>query len=250
VRTIANPVAGTEVRVKPVEDPGITVNGVPATLDAVSKADVRVDIVGETRSFVVEHALGALGLCGITAADVTGIRSEWDFARPEHRFCYSAEMGPRNVVGHPEGLPNPALAEALGNVEVLATEPTTRATVTEPVSLSNDHGSITIAPRELGAGIRFSVRYGDSTFECEVDPAGENDPDLIESVTTSTTPYLSPSEEEAVVHSIADLVSDIAVIGGFDDLAVDADLGGEYHTLTVGVARAARDRDLTVERQA
>lgn len=250
MRTIADPVVGTEVRVEPAESPGITINGVPATLAGVSKADVRVDLVGETRLFVVEHVLGTLGLCGITAADVTGIKSEWDFARPEHRFCYSAGMEPRNVVGHPEGLPNPQLAATLGDVGVLATDRTTRTTVTEPLSLSNDHGSITIAPREFGAGIRFDVDYGDATFECKVDPAGENDPDLIESVTTSTTPYLSPTEEEAVVHSIADLVSDIAVIGGFDDLVVDADLGGGYHTLTVGVARAAREGELALERQA
>lgn len=260
--TLAEPVEGTEVRVEPAESPGITVNGIPASLDAVGKADVRVDLVpvdttrtaggsrpiGDSRSFVVEHVLGPLGLRGITAAEVTGVRHEWDFARPEHRFCYSTSMGPGSVVGHPQGLPNPALAEALGSVERVETGGTPRTTVEREVTLSNDHGEISAAPREFGAGIRFEARYGDATFECEVDPAGENDEDLIEAVTTSTTPYLSPTEDEAVVHSVADLVSDIAVIGGFDDLVVKADLGGAYHALTVGIARKAREEGVAVER--
>ena len=251
MRTVAEPVEGTEVRVEPADSPGITVNGAPATLDSVAKADVRVDLVGgvpETRSFVVEHVLGPLGLRGITAAAVTGVRTEWDFARPEHRFCYAAGTGPERVVGHPEGLPNPAIGRALGAVETVESGDSTRTTVSERVSLSNDHGDIAIAPREFGAGIRFDVRYGDAAFECEVDPAGGNDEELIESVTTATTPYLSPTAEEAVVHTIADLVSDVAVIGGFDDLVVEADLGGAYHALTVGVARKAWDDGAAVER--
>lgn len=248
MRTVAEPVEGTEVRVEPADSPGITVNGVPAELTAVVKADVRVDLVGPTRSFVVEHVLGPLGLRGITAAEVTGIRGAWDFARPEHRFCYGAGMGPENVVGHPEGLPNPALAAALGDVEIVEEGETPRTTVEREVSLARNGGEISIAPRAFGAGIRFEARYGDATFECEVDPAGGNDEDLIESVTNATTPYLSPSDDVAVVHSIADLVSDIAVIGGFDDLVVEADLGGAYHALTVGVARKAHDEGVAVER--
>ena len=248
MRTIAEAVEGTQVRVEPAETPGITVNGIPATLDYVSKADVRVDLLDQTRSFVVEHVLGPLGLRGITAAEVSGIQSIWDFTRPEHRFCYSAEMSPQNVVGHPEGLPNPAIADALGTVRSIETNERTRTSVFEPVSLSNDHGEITIAPHEFGAGVQFNVRYGEATFECEVDPRSENSSDLVESVTNSTTPYLSPTEDEAVVHSIADLVSDIAVIGGFDDLVVDADLVSGYHSLSIGVSQAARDKDLIDER--
>lgn len=247
MRTVAGPVEGTEVRVEPSETPGITINGVPATLDHVGTADARVDLVGETRSFVVEHVLGPLGLRGITAASVTGVRTGWDFARPEHRFCYSAEMGPENVVGHPEGLPNPAIARRLGEVGTVETGEAPRTTVTESVSVTNGHGEITIAPREFGTGIKFDVRYGDATFECEVDPSGDND-DLIESVTTATTPYLSPTDDEAVVHSVADLVSDVGVIGGFDDLVVEADLGGPYHALTVGVARKAWDEGVVTSR--
>lgn len=263
MRTVAEPVDGTEVRVEPSETPGITINGVPATLDAVAKADARVDLAStgspgvrggrrppaERRSFVVEHVLGPLGLRGVTAADVTGVREEWDFARPEHRFCYAARLGPENVVGHPKGLPNPALAKAIGEVDVIETGEAARTTVTTEVALSNDHGDVRIAPREFGAGVRFDVRYGDATFACEVDPAGSNDERLIESVTTSTTPFLSPTEAEAVVHSIADLVSDVLVIGGFDDLVVEAELGEAYHELTVGVARKAWAEGAAVERE-
>lgn len=33
--------------------------------------------------------------------------------------------------------------------------------------------------------------------------------------------------------------ANVAVIGGFDDLVVDVDLGGVFHALTVGAARKA-----------
>ncbi|WP_135827580.1 hypothetical protein [Halorussus halobius] len=257
MRTLAEPVEGAEVRVEPKETPGIEVNGVPATVDYVAKADVRVDLADETcsdlldgtRSFVVEHVLGPLGLRGVTAAKVVGVREEWDFARPEHRFCYAAEMGPDSVVGHPAGLPNPALAEALGEVDLVESEPRPRRTVSEPVTFAAGGGEIELRPREYGAGVRFDVRLGDATITAEVDPQGDNDEALIESVTNSTTPYLSPTDEEAVTHSIADLVSDLAVVGGFDDLAVEADLGDAYHALTVGAARTAHRSGLVERRE-
>jgi hypothetical protein len=243
VRTLARPVEGTEVRVEPSDSPGIEVNGSPATLDAVSKADLRVDLADGTRSFVVEHVLGPLGLRGVTAATVVGVRESWDFARPEHRFCYAAGLGPENVVGHPAGLPNPALAEALGEVDLVERDPQPRQTVSEPVSVETDEGRIELKPREPGSGVRFEVGFGEATITADVDPRADTDDELVESVTNATTPYLSPSEEEAVTHSIADLVSDVAVIGGFDDLVVEATLGGAYHALTVGAARKAHETD-------
>lgn len=249
MRTVARPVEGTEVRVEPADSPGITVNGAPATLDAVAKADVRVDLAAETRSFVVEHVLGPLGLRGVTAANVVGLREDWDFARPEHRFCYAADLGPENVVGHPAGLPNPALAAALGEVELAAGEPQPRRTVSDPVTYEANGGRIELRPREYGAGVRFDVAYGEATITADVDPRGDNDESLVESVTDATTPYLSPTEEEAVTHSVADLVSDVAVIGGFEDLVVEAELGEAYHALTVGAARKARDEGLVEERR-
>ena len=256
MRTIAEPVEGTEVRVEPVESPGIEVNGVPVTIDSVSKADVRVDLVDRTvsvpadrtRSLVVEHVLGPLGLRGVTAANVVGIRNKWDFARPEHRFCYAAELSPDCVVGHPAGLPNPRLSTALGRVELIEGDPQPRQTVSEPMCFNTNGGDIELRPREYGAGIRFEAKYGEANIVAEVDPRGEADETLIDSVTNSTTPYLSPNDDEAVTHAVADLVSDIAVIGGFDDLVVEADLAGAYHALTIGAARKARSSGL-VERR-
>lgn len=248
VRTVATPIQGSEVRVEPA-DAEITINGVPATLDKVAKADVRVDLqAGATRTFVVEHVLGPLGLRGVTAATVTGIREDWAFERPEHRFCYSTNLQPKHVVGHPAGLPNPGLASALVGIETVETRDATRWTISEPVEFQTDHGRIGLEPREYGAGIRFEVTYGGAEFKATVDPAGQTDEALVETVTTATTPYLSPSDEEAAKHSIADLVSDIAVIGGLDDLVVTAELGEAYHALTIGVVRSAYDAEVVVER--
>lgn len=250
VRTLSAPVAGTEVRVEPKRTPGIDINGAPADLDHVVKADVRVDLsAAGTRSFVVEHVLGPLGLRGVTAARVEGSVETWDFARPEHRFCYSTGDPPSRVVGHPAGLPNPDLAAALGDVgvDVVDSSPA-RTTVSEAVSVTAGGGRLTLRPRRYGAGIRFEATYGDASMTAEVDPLGETDETLVGQVTTSTTPYLSPDDDEAVTHAVADLVSDIAVIGGFDDLVVDANLGEGYHALTIGAARAAHDRGVVTER--
>ena len=249
VRTLAEPVVGSEVRVAPKETPGIEVNGVPADLDHVVKADVRVDLAAEgARSFVVEHVLGPLGLRGITAARVEGRVGTWDFARPEHRFCYATDAPPSRVVGHPAGLPNPDLAAALGDID-LAGRPSRRTTVSEPVTVEAGGGRLALRPREYGAGIRFEASYGEASLTVEVDPVGGTDEALIDEVTTSTTPYLSPDDDEAVTHAIADLVSDVAVIGGFDDLVVEAELGEAYHALTIGAAREAHGRGLVVDRR-
>lgn len=248
MRTVAEPFEAESVAVAPAEEPGIRVNGVPATVDAVQKADVRVDLLGEGgRSFVVEHALAPLGLCGVTAAEVTGTETEWSFPRPEHRFCYARGDDPSGVVGSPEGLPNPAVVEGVREVGVVG-EPEVRRTVTESVTARNEGGEVTLHPREPGSGIRFEVSFRGEEFTAEVDPAGETDPALVDRVVAATTPFLTDSPEEGVVHAVADLVSDVAVIGGFEDLVVEADLGRAYHLATVGAARLARERDLVVER--
>ncbi|WP_380675421.1 hypothetical protein [Salinigranum sp. GCM10025319] len=249
VRTLADPVGGSEVRVAPKGTPGIEVNGIPADLDHVVKADVRVDLAAEgERTFVVEHVLGPLGLRGITAARVEGRVGTWDFARPEHRFCYATDRPPSSVVGHPTGLPNPDLAAALGDVDLVG-RPSRRTTVTEPVTVEAGGGRLTLRPREYAAGIRFEASYGEASLAVEVDPAGGTDEAMIEEVTTSTTPYLSPDDDEAVAHAIADLVSDVAVIGGFDDLVVEAELGEAYHALTIGAAHEAHEKGLVVDRR-
>lgn len=248
MRTIAEPVEGEDVRIEPADTPGIMVNNVPADLDHVQKADVRVDLfAGDTRSFVVEHVLGPLGLCGVTAAEVTGIRNAWAFERPEHRFCYSRGFGPQHVVGHPAGLPNPALVKAVKNVGIVTEDEPIRRTVSESVNLTGEEGAITLRPCERDSGVRFDVSLQGESLVADVDPAGETDPDLVERVTNATTPYLAPDPTEAVTHAIADLVSDVAVIGGFEDLLVEADLGGSYHELTIGVVQKAHERGVVIE---
>lgn len=250
MRTIDEPIAGSEVAVEPADD-NITINGIPADLDHVRKSDVRVDLVnGGDRAFVTEHVLGVLGLHGIEAATVTGRVSDWSFDRPEHRFCYAAGLPPSSVVGHPAGLPNPDLSAALADAAVAGESEASRQTLSEPVTVETDNGSITAEPREYGAGIQFNVTFREANITAEINPTTRNDPDLISAITNSTTPYLSPDTQTAVTHSLVDLTSDIAVIGGFDDLVVDATLDGGYHELTVGLPRAARDQDaITVTTQ-
>lgn len=249
MRTLSAPVEGTEVRVEPSDSPGIRINGIPARPEHICKADVRVDLsAGAQRSFIVEHVLGPLGLHGITAASVTGLATQWDFARPEHRFCYSTGLDPSAVVGHPEGKPNPGLMAALGSEAVVETGTTPRTTITEPVTHTANGGRIRLVPRDYGSGVRFEATYGDATRTVELDPWGDNDPQLLEEIAGATTPYLSPTDEEAATHAIADLVSDLVVLGGFDDVDVTVDLAEAYHALTVGAVRKIHRESLVDER--
>lgn len=248
MRTVAETVEADWVRIEPVSTPGIRVNGVPADVAHVQQADARVDLFGaEGRSFVVEHVLGPLGLCGVTAANVVGTATDWDFARPEHRFCFSRGDGPDRVVGHPAGLPNPGIAEGVATVGVEETEPVTRRTVSEAVSVSRGEGEVTLRPRSRGAGVRFEVHFRDQHLVTEVDPAGDNHPRIVQAVTHSTTPFLTESPHEGIVHAVGDLVSDIPVIGGLHDLHVKARLAEAYHELTVGATRKAHEKGLVVE---
>ncbi|MFP8955440.1 hypothetical protein ACLI4Y_01840 [Natrialbaceae archaeon A-CW3] len=254
MRTVTEPAEGEFVRIEPSDEPGIRINGIPATLEHVRKADVRVDLVdslegvSRNRAFVVEHVLGPLRLCGVTAANVVGIATEWDFTRPEHRICYSSERGPDAVVSHPAGLPNPALARAVADVGTERRGTERRSTVAEPISFETNGGEITVSPRDAGAGVELDLSYDGERFTAEV-PADGAEPAVTEAITTSTTPYLAPDAAVAVTHSAADVLSDVVVIGGLDDVRIEADLGGAYHALTIGVAQRAHERDLVVERE-
>lgn len=248
MRSVADTVEADYVRIEPATKPGIRINGVPAELAHVQKADIRVDLCRDgNRSFVVEHVLGPLGLSGVTAAEVVGTAEEWDFSRPEHRFCYSRNDGPENVVGHPRGLPNPVVAREVADVGIEEHSTPTRHTVSEPVTVSDEAGEVTLRPRNHGQGVRFEVSFRGQRFVADVDPAGSTDPRLVRAVTNSTTPFLTDSAAEGIVHSVGDLVSDIPVLGGFEDLIVEADLAGDYHALTVGAARRAHALGVVVE---
>ncbi|MFC7231761.1 hypothetical protein ACFQMM_10710 [Saliphagus sp. GCM10025308] len=248
MRTVAAPVEGEYVRVEPRSEPGIEVNGIPATLECVRKADVRVDLVepdaadtGDDRAFVVEHVLGPLRLCGVTAASVTGIAGEWDFSRPEHRFCYATTLGPDAVVSHPAGLPNPALARAVREVGTEPIDGEARATLSESVTRETDVGAITVSPAETGSGVSLDLEYDGARFGADVPHDGARG-DVIEAITTATTPYLAPDAEVAVTHAAADVLSDVVVIGGLEDVHIEASLGGAYHAETIGIARRAREQ--------
>lgn len=249
MRTVAAPFEAEEVRVEPAAEPGVRINGVPANLAHVQQADVRVDLLGEAgRVFVVEHVLGPLGLAGVTAAEVVGVRDRWAFERPEHRFTYSRGGGPDRVVGHPAGYPNPAIVDGVRAVGVEERADPVRRSVEAAVTFEADGGSVTLRPGEPGAGIRFEVGFRDEWLEARVDPAGDTDPDLVEAVVNAQTPFLTESASEGVTHAVADLVADIAMVGGFTDLVVEATLNDAYHALTIGAGRRAHDRDVVVER--
>ncbi|WP_433633494.1 hypothetical protein [Halomicrococcus sp. NG-SE-24] len=243
MRTIAEPVVGSEVRVEPKETEGILINGIPAELGNAVPV-FRIDLVQDNdRTFIAEHVLSVLGMYGITAAKVTGITENWDFARPEHRFCYSENVGPEWAVGHPAGLHNPTLVEALRTTDIVETGETTRTSVSEPVECGD--GAIRIAPRESGTGLLLRNHHQGEVLTFDIDPQSQTDGEIIREITSSTTPFLTPDSREGAIHWIGDMVSDIGIIGGFDDLVIDSYEPG--HNYTIGVSQKASDEGLVVQ---
>lgn len=244
MRTVAEPVEGTEVRVEPADSPGITINEIPVTLDN-ARTLFRVDLAADdNRAFIVEHILSVLGMHGITAAAVHGVRTEWDFARPEHRFARSIGLTPGSVIGHPKGLHDPVVEEGIRTTDIVERGDEPRQTLSAPVEYGD--GAIRIAPREQGRGLLIRNHVGEETITFDIDPRSRSDTSDVKLISTSTTPFLGGTAREGDIHWVGDLVSDIGLIGGFDDAVVDSYSAG--HGDTIGVSRKAFEQDKVVER--
>lgn len=245
MRTITDSVVGTEVRIDPSDTGEITINGISASLEN-ARTLFRVDLVsGDNRVFIAEHILSILGMHGVTSAEVTGINTDWDYARPEHRFARSTEnLTPENVVGHPKGLHDPVAEEGLREVKIVESGDEQRKTVTESIEYGDS--AIRIAPREKGEGLLLRNHNEGEVISFTVDPLSRSDIGNIKLISTSTTPFLGGTSREGATHWVGDMVSDIGVIGGFDDLVIDSYTAG--HDDTIGISRKAHKENKTVQR--
>lgn len=248
-RTVRGVVSGSYIRAYPAPPgTGLVINGVPVKADNVSKADARVDLgVGADRSMIVEHVNGPSRLLGLTDLYIEGIATPWDFMRPEHRLVYSTGQPNSYVVGPPDGCLNPDFVEAVlaaGVGELPG--PRRRRTVEERVHFEIHGGHIDLLPAPFGAGITLNLRLGSHAIrDFHFDPQrGLGDTRLLRTIVNSPTPFIIGLEDpRSATHAVGDVCADLAGVGGFTDLYVEAELSFFYHALTIGAVRAARVRE-------
>jgi len=248
-RTLSGEAAGSYVRARPAPPgTGLLINGVPVRRENVAKADARVDLgQGPDRSLIVEHVTGPVKLLGLTDLIIEGIATPWDFMRPEHRLVYSTGQSNSFVVGPPDGRLNPDLAEAVLAAGISSLPgPRRRRTVAERVRFEAFGGCIELLPAPFGAGLNLNFSLGPHVIkDFHLDPQqGLADLELLRKIVNSPTPFLIGWDDpRSATHAIGDVCGDLAGVGGFTDLYVEARLNFFYHALTIGAARAARHRE-------
>lgn len=245
-RTLKNTVTGRYIKAVPARPgSGLTINGVAVIPENVVKADVRVDLgTGMHRSMIIEHVTGPVRLLGLTDLAVEGLPGPWDFMRPEHRFAYSTGQESRFVVGPPDGCLHPdfvAAALATGSQETPGGRRS--RTVAGTVRYESGGGFIELRPAPPGTGVTLNLRLGTHEIRgFHFDPLnGLSDHEFLERIVSSPTPFLiGPDDPRALTHAVGDVCGDLTGVGGFTDLAVDAELCFFYHALTIGAVHRAR----------
>jgi len=242
-RTVRKPVKGLVVKALPMYGTGITINGIPVSIERIIHNLFRIDIQSNNRrAYICEHPLASLKMHGIHDAAIFGIRKKWDFARPEDRSAYVLGLGPDAVVGPPDGAISGGLVEAIEKVGVKNMDiPKEETTVEEEVEVINPHGKIIIEPAEIGTGLHIQLKLGPlDPIETVLDPYKGLEPRLRSKVANALTPFLVGFTEDSAFHTLGDLIGDIAGAGGIDNAYVRAEVFGSIHMLTINACRKAR----------
>lgn len=218
---------------------GIKLNGIPVCLENVAKEDSRIDLMYKgKRVFIAEHILAPLKLLGIEDAIVVGKEKEWDFARPVHRFAYSVNMKTGSIFGPSDGRHCYEVLDAEGVYE----DKESRRYYTVPVPVVYEKpglGSIEILPSAPGTGMQFNLTSGKITVKARVFvTCKQNDKELIGKILKSRTPAVCGLDsDEPMWHAIGDFTADLCGIGKLTDGVVTAEVGFDYHALTIGSLR-------------
>jgi hypothetical protein len=240
---VRKPVKGSVVKVFPAYGNGITINGIPVSIEKIIHNLFRIDMqYGDRYAYICEHPLASLKMHGIHDAAILGIRKRWDFARPEDRSAYVLGLGPDAVVGPPDGTISGGLVEAIEKVGVKNTDiRKEETTVEEKVEVSSPHGKILIEPAKIGEGLNIRLKLGPlDPIEAILDPYEGLEPRLRSKVAKSVTPFLVGFTEDSAFHTLGDLIGDIAGSGGIDNAYVRAEVFGSIHMLTINACKKAR----------
>ena len=220
---------------------GLVINNIPVEISNVIHYEFRVDMkYHDNYAFIVEHPIGALRLFGIRDAFIKGIRSGWDFSRPEDRYAYSLGLKPDSVVGPPDGTISGGIVEKIlefgADIRDIDIE---EYTVKEKVELRIGEGYIIIEPAPAGSGIDIELWLGNlGPLNAHLDlEKGLIPRDLITRVGNSTTPLLIGECKIALFHSLGDLLADVTGVGRVDDAYIKARLIHFYHKLTIGAVK-------------
>ena len=218
---------------------GIRVHGIPASIHNVMKYDMRVDLYqGNRIAFLTEHILSVTKLLGLEDVDLYGKESEWDFARPVHRFAYSLGMKTDSIFGPPSGSHCFQVLEHMNCMESWNSQ--RYCSVSEPVIYENSaYGRIEILPAAPGDGMHYQITDDAARIETTVFVTRrENDPALMDRVLRSKTPAVHGfGMEESLWHAVGDFTADLCGVGDLTDAVVRATVIDAYHALTIGIVK-------------
>lgn len=239
------PIDLKDIRIEPLKPgSGIWINSIPVDLEHVAKNDSRVDLSdGEKRAFVVEHILAPLKMMGIRDVNVLGRESSWDFARPVHRFAYSVGMKANSVFGPSDGRHHFEIVDAVYNLSCIQNaEDIEYKTVSQRIFLDYPpYGTIEIDPAPRGSGLNMELISGGNRISVTVYVTGRaNSIDILDKVLTSRTPAVRGLySEEPLWHAVGDFTADLGGVGGITDAKITANLGMNYHAITIGALKKA-----------
>jgi hypothetical protein len=100
-------------------------------------------------------------------------------------------------------------------------------------------GSIEILPSAPCTGMQFSITAGKITVKARVYvTCKQNDKELLDKILKSRTPAVCGLDsDEPMWHAIGDFTADLCGIGKLTDAVVNAEVGFDYHALTIGSLR-------------
>ncbi|WP_456475838.1 hypothetical protein [Candidatus Pyrohabitans sp.] len=226
--TLAREVEVGYLRASPAEE--LRINGIKANVDSVSRSDIRVDLAGRRKAYLVEHALGCLYLAGISCASITGLSGVYDMSRKSFRDARREGQPPSTVIGNANGKLDEELYLRLKEAGVRKLPGRLRS-VEREVTLSLPEGEIRVSPSK---NIEIYVFRGDIDYELVLEEASEEEKLR---VARSATPYLWGYSIETLPHVAGDVLGDIFALGRFGSGRVEISPGREYHRLTIGALR-------------
>lgn len=246
---LIRPIETDLVTLSPAEPgSGIHIHGIQAAARNVMKYDMRVDLYqGKRIAFLTEHILSVTKLLGLEDVDIRGKESQWDFARPVHRFAYSLGMKTDSIFGPPSGSHCFQVAEHTDCMESWNSR--RYCSVIEPVIYDHPaYGRIEILPAKPGEGMQFQIADNVAAVEATVFvTCRENDPALLHKILHSRTPAVRGfGLEEPLWHAIGDFTADLCGVGDLTDAVVRAKVVNAYHALTVGAVKRMEERGVMI----
>src|SRR5271157_131534 len=245
--TIETAIEGTTFSIGPAKaGSGITINGIPLSLAKIIHHDHRIDIREKNNvAFLIEHPIAAVTILGIHDATITGRREDWDFYRAADREAFARNLLPTSILGLADGSIASDIADVTPAIVPEEDVPLDLYHVKEQIEFQVEASNkITIVPSNSSdAGLEVSVKLFDlGPIHAVLEPGGglldaDGSSAIRSRVLRARSSAVIGLNEEAILHALGDVLSDIAGTGNIKTGKIDAQLGLAYHRTTIGLIK-------------